>query len=101
MKPTITRKAIAHLRSEVANPNRFEPVPVNPNVLRVLLDAVEALDEIQAHAYRVVGYGIDVTVNRAPEREGCDQFVSGPTDLPGGDCAQASKELYGLKRAGV
>ena len=94
----MTRNELRRLRLETKGDG---VALVKRETLALLLDAVEALDEIQAHAYRVVGYGIDVTVNRAPEREGCDQFVSGPTDLPGGDCAQASKELYGLKRAGV
>lgn len=62
----ITRKAIAHLRSEVANPNRFEPVPVNPNVLRVLLDAVEALDQISESAFRVIGPGIGIAIQDRP-----------------------------------
>jgi hypothetical protein len=66
MKPTITRKNIAYLRSEVANPNRFEPVLVNPNMLRALLDAVEALDQISEIAFQAIGPGIGIALQDRP-----------------------------------
>ena len=58
----ITKAELRRLRRETTghNEGNFEPAYIDRKTLAILLDAIEALDEIQANAYRVIGPGIDV-----------------------------------------